>query len=561
MLHYSNLDLNSIVTPVNYEKLQSLLIDTKYDRDLTDFLVDGFKNGFSLEYQGSRHRRMQAPNLKFTIGNKVELWNKVMKEVGLGRYAGPYDRPPFEYYVQSPIGLVPKDEGRQTRLIFHLSYPRDGKSSINANTLRNKCVVTYKDFNHAIQLCLKIIEKFGTCVFAKTDLVSTFRNLGIRPQDWPLLTMKAENPDDGKVYFFIDKCLPFGHTISCALFQKVSDALEHICRVMTSHEAVNYLNDFLFIDVNTFTCNSQMQVFLGICIDIGFPVSEEKTHWATDCLAFLGLLIDSIKRLVCVPIEKITKARNLINYCLDRRSRKITLLELQRIAGYLNFLCRVIVPGRPFTRRLYYACKNLQKPYHHTNLTGELKKDLRMWLDFLNHPTVYCRPFLDFDNAIRADQIDMYTDASRNFDLGAGDVCQKSWYYLRWNREFMEEKQPSIEYLELYAVAVAVLNWIHRFSNRQVILFCDNISVVYMINRCTSTCKNCLKLIRLIVFEGLIHNVRIFANYVSTKQNAVADALSRSNLRKFYRITKGKYEISPTEIPSQLWAMQDLWED
>ena len=48
----------------------------------------------------------------------MELWNKVMKEVELGRYVGPVERPPFDSYVQSPIGLVPKDKGLKTRLIF-----------------------------------------------------------------------------------------------------------------------------------------------------------------------------------------------------------------------------------------------------------------------------------------------------------------------------------------------------------------------------------------------------------------------------------------------------------
>ena len=47
-----------------------------------------------------------------------------MKEVKEGRYAGPFESIPFDSYIQSPIGLVPKDGGKDTRLIFHLSYIR-----------------------------------------------------------------------------------------------------------------------------------------------------------------------------------------------------------------------------------------------------------------------------------------------------------------------------------------------------------------------------------------------------------------------------------------------------
>ena len=95
-----------------------------------------------------------------TVGTKTELWNKVMKEVKEKRYAGPFDKIPFENYIQSPIGLVPKDNGRATRLIFHLSYPRSRNGtivseSVNANTPKHLTTVHYPDFDCAVKLCLK----------------------------------------------------------------------------------------------------------------------------------------------------------------------------------------------------------------------------------------------------------------------------------------------------------------------------------------------------------------------------------------------------------------------
>ena len=44
-----------------------------------------------------------------------------MKEVELEKHAGPFSKIPYDFYMQSPIGLVPK-VGYKTRLIFHLSY-------------------------------------------------------------------------------------------------------------------------------------------------------------------------------------------------------------------------------------------------------------------------------------------------------------------------------------------------------------------------------------------------------------------------------------------------------
>ena len=85
-----------------------------------------FTDGFSIGYQCTRPVKQLSPNLKLRIGNEIVLWNKVMKEVKLKRYAGPFEKLPFDDdYIQSPIGLVPKDGGKKCHLIFHLSYPRN----------------------------------------------------------------------------------------------------------------------------------------------------------------------------------------------------------------------------------------------------------------------------------------------------------------------------------------------------------------------------------------------------------------------------------------------------
>ena len=168
-----------------------------------------------------------SQNLKLNgIGDEVDLWNKVMKEVKLKRYAGPFEKIPFEeHYIQSPIGLVPKDGGADTRLIFHLSHPRRLGTSVNANTPEELCKVTYPMFDEAVRLC---IEERKSCLIGRSDTKAAFRNLGIRPENFWLLIMKACSPLDQKVYFFLDKDLPFGASISCSHFQRVSNGIAHI---------------------------------------------------------------------------------------------------------------------------------------------------------------------------------------------------------------------------------------------------------------------------------------------------------------------------------------------
>ena len=84
-------------------------------------------------------------------------------------------------------------------------------------------------------------------------------------------------------------------------------------------------------------CNDQIRCFLAICEEIAFPVSEEKTFWGTQLLTFLGLLIDTVRQMVCIPEDKVTRAVLLIDDMLKRK--KTTVRKIQSLTGYLNFLC------------------------------------------------------------------------------------------------------------------------------------------------------------------------------------------------------------------------------
>ena len=332
-----------MITPVDVDRYKELLIESNYDIGETKFLVDGFRNGFTLGYEGDTNVRLTAPNLKFRgVGDKVILWNKVMKEVKLKHYTGPFSEIPFENYIQSLIGLVSKDNGKDVRLIFHLSYPRNTGKSVNENTPKSKCRVTYPDFSEAVQLCIRAGR---SCKISKSDMTSAFRNLGIRPQHFRFLIMKAVSPIDGKTYFFLDKALPFGAAISCSHFQRFSNSIAHIVKFRTKRDLINYLDDYFFVALLKLLCDRQVQTFLDVCAEIRFPVSLDKTFWGTMLLTFLGLLIDTANQQVLIPVEKLEKAVNLIDSLLDKKSKKATVNQLQKLCGFLNFIGRYVILG------------------------------------------------------------------------------------------------------------------------------------------------------------------------------------------------------------------------
>ena len=589
--NYENLNLADIVTPVDVSELQTLLKWSGYNKDKANYLIEGFTYGFKLNYQGNLRRKNRTRNIPFTVGDKFQLWEKIQKEVSLGRFAGPFEEIPFEYYIQSPIGLVPK-AGNQTRLIFHLSFDFGEEPSVNACTPEEDCSVKYRDLDYAVKKMLQILKLItdGHVViwFGKTDLKSAFRILGMHPSVWWTMIMTAEHPINHKWVFFVDKCLPFGHSMSCALFQEFSNALDHILNFIVMERSINqaattnYLDDFLFIALTMMLCNYLLEQFLLLCKHLNVPLSKDKTEWASTMMVFLGILLNGTHHILAVPQEKKDRALHLLRSLINRK--KATVKELQQLAGLLNFINHAIVPGRAFTRRMYAkfaGCvkfsKAMQrsfnhhkheeqstflKPHHHIRLDGEFKRDCKMWETFLSSGNnAICRPFIDLNETLSADQLSFFMDAAKGSDLGFGGIFNNHWIIGQWESDFIKTNNQSIEFLELFGVVIAVYAWITELRNKRIVLFCDNESVVHMINNSSSSCRFCMVLIRKLVLKGLEFNTRIFAKWIAGSKNVFSDLLSRQKVSKFKCLAGKDIDPYPAKLHADLWPLSDLWRE
>ena len=338
---FQNLDIDNLCTPIKIDQLEDLLRRTHYIESEIKYLTKGFRQGFSIGYKGPKDRRDSSRNIPIIpgVGSKVEMWNKVMKEVKLKRFAGPFKNIPFPNFIQSPIGLVPK-AGGQTRLIFHLSYNfKNGNKSVNHWTPKERCSVKYNDIDHAVANCLHFMKShngsikgplsqsvddttvvFRSLFFGKTDLKSAFRVVPIKRKHWWILILKCEDPESGETYYFVDKCMPFGASISCAHFQRLSNALRHIVETMEKafNSITNYLDDFLFIHFLRSVCENLMIRFMQICNQINFPVAEEKTDWPDTLVTFLGLLLNGKNFTLMITEEKKSKTLSLLHTAMDK---------------------------------------------------------------------------------------------------------------------------------------------------------------------------------------------------------------------------------------------------
>ena len=210
------------------------------------------------------------------------------------------------------------------------------------------------------------------------------------------------------------------------------------------------------------------------------------------------------------------------------------------------------------------------KSYHHVKLDGEFKVDCMTWLSFLKgndgeiHKTV-CRPWVDLLEAKDAHILDFYMDASGGeTNGGMGGVFNNSWIMAQWNETFMKEKKPSIAFLELFALVASIMVWKNKLMNTRFIMYCDNQSVVEMVNKLTSSCKNCMFLLRVLVKLGLTENFRVFVRFVPTLKNGRADALSRGDLKRFVKLSweaNVKPDSCGAKLPNEIWPPEKNWID
>ena len=598
-----------------------MLSKAGYPANKIHFIHSGFTKGFDIQYHGPVDRQSTSDNIPLTVGTKTDLWNKLMKEVGLKRVAGPFEKIPYENFIQSPVGLVPKVGSDQTRLIFHLSYDfkNKGLRSVNHYTPKELCSVRYRDLDYAVHTFLKLCqdiltekqqagcacanqpagrywlqnkwrEQFinhkhcrhcrsyseSTILAGKSDIKSAFRILGLSPESWRWLIMKAQDPETGFWFYFIDKCLPFGSSLSCAIFQKFSDALCFLTEsILKVHRCLtNYLDDFLFIACTVLRCNFMIQKFLDLCSQLGIPISMEKTEWGTEIIVFLGILLDGRNLVLGVPLEKRERALELLTKIINQK--KATVKDLQKLCGYLNFLGKAIFPGRTFTRRMYAKFSSVinqsvmpqdsyeykLKQHHHIRLDQEFKLDCKVWIEFLKGDlqTAVTRPMVDIlDKAATSKQLKFFSDASASKKLGFGALLDNRWIRGDWGCEFIEKYEPSIEFLELFTLCAGIFTWQDHESlvNNRVIIFCDNMAVVHMINDMSSKCPRCMSLIRLLALNNLKFNRRITANFVSTKDNFLSDALSHNQMLRFRKLGP-EMNLLPDEISKLVWPIANI---
>lgn len=507
-----------------------------YDNLAKSYLVDGFRYGFRIPCDNMASRT-ECKNLQSALSNQQVVDEKITKDLILNRVAGPFDSPPFEHFVVSPIGVVAKKEPGKFRLIHHLSYPKG--QSVNDHIPHNLTTVHYAKFDDATA----IVKKLGHgCFLAKTDIEAAYRIVPVHPQDYHLLGFQWK----GKYYYH--KVLPMGLSVSSRIFEAFSTALEWIAKHKANiRHIIHILDDFLMGERSRLECQQALQRFIALCQKINIPLAPGKTVGPDTALCFVGIEIDTIIFQARLPEDKISKCQTALQtvHC----KKKATLRQIQSLVGLLNFACCVVVPGRAFLRRLINLTIGVRCPWYKITLTKPARSDIAMWECFIAH--FNGRALLLHEPWVHNSYIQLYTDASGA--IGYGAILGSRWLAGKWPTEW---STFNIMLLELYPIVAAVDTWGYLLANKKVLFHTDNLALVHAINKTTSTDKSVMSLIRVFVLSCMKHNLMFKATHIPSKQNILADHLSRNRLQEFHELAPwadGQESLIRPQILPENW--------
>ena len=115
-------------------------------------------------------------------------------------------------------------------------------------------------------------------------------------------------------------------------------------------DIVVYIDDFLVIAPTYEICNEALHTLITLLRRLGFSISWPKVVGPTQKITFLGVVIDTTSSTLSLGTEKLGKLRERLTFFAKRK--RASKLQLQQLAGLLNWACCAVRGGKFFLRRI-----------------------------------------------------------------------------------------------------------------------------------------------------------------------------------------------------------------
>lgn len=408
-----------------------------------------------------------------------------------------------------PIALIPKSgQPGQWRLITDASSPKG--SSIN-----DICPPPPKF--RLVSISDIFLRTPRNSWAGSVDIAHAFRNLPLGLNFIGHLAVRVGE------FYYLELRLPFGWSWAPFIWSSFSDFVQRFVASF-GFNLVVYIDDFLCLGDSKKECYDCMVFLLATLQLLGLPVKPLKTVWPTQEIVYLGFLFNFHDMVISVHQERLHKILLSINTCLMRK--KVSRATFQKLVGRIVFISQVVRGARTFSRRLLDAV-NKSPSSSSIAISVQVRLDLLWWSKFLVkwngkekiHPSSL-RPTFAFAS-----------DAS---NIAAGGASLSAAYCHIWTKS---QSNWHINIKELWSVYQGLLLWKPFLTGSNVAVAVDNSVVVSWLNSGTARSPQAMKILRKIFWLLTGCDAALRASWLSSSDNAAADAASRLDFRSLYQLT------------------------
>lgn len=330
-------------------------------------------------------------------------------------------------------------------------------------------------------------------------------------------------------------CLPFGLNIAPWLFTKIIKPVVNSLRKKGFYLVV-YLDDFLCIGSTFAKCQENVDVTIELLQNLGFVINFSKSALTPMMkMEFLGLVFNSKEMVIELPVAKEQKMLHLLRRY--SRANWCTIQEWASFVGFVNSCCPAVCYGRLYTK-LFEREKflSLQRNDGRYNARFEIPQSLQSDFDWWeSHVSGASNPIFQ-NNFVR----EIFSDASL---IAWGAACENHKARGFWK---VEERKLHINQLELMAAFMALKCFAADLEECEILLRVDNTTAIAYINKMGGIRFPQLNtLARKIWAWCEQRKIRVFASYIKSADNVVADAESRfSNIDTEWEISNEAFRAA-----------------
>ena len=511
-------------------------------------IADAILYGWDLSFTEVPFPKDAVRNNTSALQFPAHVLHYVEKEVGFGALVGPYEAHELPFPVfRSPFGSVDKIGSVWRRTVTDCSQVTGGINSfINPRFHRGApWKLTLPNSASIIRAIIRTREKFPNqrVYLWKMDMARWYRWIQMDPAGIPYFAVSWDN----KVY--LDTCMSFGNRGAALSAQRFIWAVCWIYRTQISPHpgtfnsgsgchclfhcecgdnlADPYIDDVIGCSAEAVAADN-FSSFLALAKHLGLRLSTTPGHVSPPgpvCIC-LGLEYDVDGNPISLPKAQLEAMQVLLRDWLEKPTA--TEKDLASLAGKLLNICNIFFAGRLFlnrvlaTKRRAARCHKLYR-LKHIYLEEAFRDDLHWWLDALDH-----RNGTSF--LVHKSTADITLDASSTGWWGGTPGIGAYHHQLN---EYISVCPPAhlhdlhISDLELLAHILVARVWGPRMHHQHVTIWTDNEACFFLIKNGRSAHDRRLRMARIFAFSQIQMEYRGEPAWISTKQNWIADALSR----------------------------------